>query len=75
MAHICPHCQIGFKEFVDYSEHIRSNHMKDALKTKAEAIRMRPTRTSARSKARIVNDMEKTWGANIFPEIKPWQGV
>ena len=34
-----------------------------------------PLRTSARSKAQIVHDMEKTWGYSIIPDVKPWHSL
>lgn len=74
---ICPHCQIGFKEFCDYSDHIKANHMVDPLKSKAPVAKpiMRPIKLTSRSTRQIVHDQEKIWGEAIYPTIKPWHSM
>lgn len=36
---------------------------------------IRPERTTNRTKAQIVHDMEKVWGASVIPMVKPWQAL
>jgi len=61
MAHICPHCQIGFNVWQDYQEHLSSSHRHLALESRDRAVAVNHRNVSGRTKAQIVNEAELTW--------------
>ncbi len=40
-----------------------------------EATKIRPVRTTNRTKRQIVHDTEKMWGRAIIPPVKPWHSL
>jgi hypothetical protein len=60
---------VTFKTFELYQQHLLGHHNQEPVKI------ITPERTTNRTKAQIVHDMEKTWGKAVYPEVKPWHSV
>jgi len=63
-----------------YSFHLKRFHPRAAKTTVrhfsgGSMQQIRPIRTTIRTKLQIVHDIEKTWGAALIPEIKPWHSL
>jgi hypothetical protein len=71
MPHTCSLCgHVVFATFVSYQQHRIDHH-----NAKPEPKVVLPVKTTSRNKAQIVHDTEKTWGAALIPENKPWHSM
>lgn len=57
-----------------YKNHYKRFHSVSANVIEAVNI-IRPKRTTTRSKAQIVHDVEKTFGYAIQPMVQPWHSL
>ena len=72
----CSKCEVHFPRWAEYHAHVVTGVCQrklDVFKPAKEPIR--PIKTTNRSKAQIVLDIEKTWGSALIPEVKPWHSL
>lgn len=62
---------------VGYRMHMKRFHsvLEQPRAFEAHSVVITPTRITNRSKAQIVHDMEKIWGAAIIPPVMPWHAL
>lgn len=59
-----------------YKNHIKRFHSVVQTPVLLPEIRkIVPLRVTSRSVAQIIHDMEKMWGAAIFPRVQPWHAL
>lgn len=72
----CKTCNKHFPQWGKYHAHVIAKaceRQENAFKSLPKDIK--PIKTSTRSKAQIVFDMEKTWGHAVIPMVQPWQAL
>ena len=63
---ICPHCQIGFKAYEDYHDHIQTHRKIKSVQSDPNSLAAQSRMTSGRTKTEIVQQAEASWLAPLL---------
>lgn len=66
MTNKCVRCQISFKDYIDYHEHILTHQQNNALEAHAKHLIAHSRSTSGRTKEQIVEQAESSWLGSII---------